>query len=67
MESSFHKPLKEAYKLVVLYFGITNASVIFQTMVNDILKDMRDVVVVYINEIQIFMKGKMRDKHDQIV
>ena len=47
---------REAYEPLVMYFGLCNFPATFQTMMNEIFTDMEDVVVVYIDDLMIFMK-----------
>ena len=50
-----------------MYFGLCNSPAIFQTIMNEIFMDMEDVVVVYINDLMIFMKMDNQEAHDKIV
>ena len=55
-----------AFELVVMYFGLMNNPATFQTMMNSIMQNFIDQgVVVYIDDILIFMK--MKEEHDRIV
>ena len=56
-----------SYEPLVMYFGLTNSPASFQTMMNNILKDLihEGVVVVYINDILIFTKTM--EGHKEIV
>ena len=45
-----------AYEPLVMYFRLCNFPATFQTMMNEIFMDMEDVVVVYIDDLMIFMK-----------
>ena len=53
-----------AYEPLVMFFSLCNSPATFQTMMNDIFHDM-PAVIVYINDILIFMKTK--EGHDEIV
>src|SRR6266699_2717072 len=45
------------FKYLILLFGLTNTSTIFQAIINHILKDFIDkIVVIYLNDIFIFNK-----------
>jgi len=46
------------YEPLVMFFGLTNSPATFQTMMNDIFKDLisEGVVVVYLDDILIFME-----------
>ena len=58
----------KTYKSTVMFFGQTNAPATFQTMMNDILDDLKANVVVYINDIMIFTKLEISEKkHDKLV
>jgi hypothetical protein len=56
-----HKPL-------VMYFGMTNSPATFQTMMDEILKDLKEgkVVVVYIDDILVFT-NKGKEHHREVV
>ena len=56
-----------AFEPLVMYFGLCNSSATFQVMMNEIFADMDDVVVVYINDLMIFMKTDNQAEHDRIV
>ena len=55
-----------SYKPLVMFFGLTNSPATFQTMMNEIFKDMIDegMVIIYINDILIYTK--MEAAHDEI-
>ncbi|XP_061912329.1 dehydrogenase/reductase (SDR family) member 7Cb isoform X2 [Entelurus aequoreus] len=54
------------YEYKVMPFGLTNAPAVFQTLVNDILRDMLDqFVVVYLDDILIFSRNPQ--EHQQHV
>ena len=55
-----------SYKPLVMFFGLTNSPATFQTMMNEIFKDMIDegMVIIYINDILIYTK--MEVAHDEI-
>ena len=40
-----------------MFFGLCNSPTTFQTMMNEIFADMEDVVVVYIDDIMILLRG----------
>ena len=56
-----------AFKPVVMYFRLMNSPATFQTMMNLIMQDLIDqgVVVVYIDDILIFMKTE--EEHNRII
>ena len=67
MEGSFHLLLQIIWTLV-MYFGLCNLPATFQAMMNEIFTDMDDVVVVvYINDLMIFIKTENQAKHNKIV
>jgi len=55
------------FKPLVMFFGITNSPVIFQTMMNDIFQNLivKGIVVIYLDNILIFTK--MEEEHAQAV
>ena len=55
------------FKLLVMFFGLTNSPVTFQNMMNDILKELIDEgkVLVYLDDILIFTKDL--DEHRRLV
>ena len=55
------------YELVVMFFGMTNLPVIFQGIVNEILRDIinRGKVVAFIDDVLI--KTETEKGHDEIV
>ena len=54
------------FELLVMFFGLTNSPATFQTMMNDIFKDLisEGVVVVYLDDILIFMETV--DEHRKV-
>ena len=56
-----------AFKLLVMFFGLCNSPSTFQTMMNKIFTDMKDIVVVYIDNIMIFTKTDDPKEHDKIM
>ncbi len=57
------------FEYTVVPFGLTNAPVVFQHLMNDIFRDyMDEFVVVYLDDILIFSKDQeIHDKHVQLV
>jgi len=55
------------FEPLVMFFGITNSLVIFQTMMNDIFQNfiVKGIVVIYLDNILIFTK--MEEEHAQAV
>ena len=51
---------------MVMFFGLCNSLAMFQTMMNEILANMEDVVVVYIDDIMIFTKGSLADHQAKV-
>src|SRR5882724_3706524 len=51
-----------------MFFGLTNSPATFQTMLNDIFKDLinEGVMTIYMDDILIF-GGQMKEKHHTIV
>ena len=56
-----------AFKPLVMFFDLCNSPSTFQTMMNKIFADMEDIVVVYIDNIMIFIKTDDPKKHDELV
>ena len=56
-----------SFKPLVMYFGLCNLPTTFQAMMNEIFTDMDDVVVVYIDDLMIFMKTENQAEHNKIV
>ncbi|KAG5735575.1 hypothetical protein E4T56_gene11169 [Termitomyces sp. T112] len=54
------------FKLLIMFFGLTNSSTTFQTMMNDIFQDLiaDSVVCVYLNNILIYTKTL--EEHHQV-
>ena len=52
------------YEFNVMSFGLTNASITFQILMNDIFRDLLDIcVIVYLDDILVYSKNK--DEHEQ--
>ena len=51
----FHTNYK-LFELLIIFFDMTNSSVIFQTMINDIFRDLKEkeIMIIYLNNILIF-------------
>ena len=58
---------EDTFKLIVIFFGLTNSLVTFQAIMNDLLRDMIEVgdVVVFINNIMV--ETETEEGHDSIV
>ena len=58
---------EDAYKLIVMFFGLTNLLAIFQMIMNNLLKDLIKIryVVAFINDIMIEMEIEKR--HNNIM
>jgi len=52
--------LKSIFELTVIFFGLTNLSVTFQTIINDLLRNMIEAkdVAIFINDVIIKMETK---------
>ncbi len=52
---------------MVMFFGLTNSLVMFQAMMNDLLRDLvvEEKVVVFIDDVMIAMETE--EGHDEIV
>ena len=55
------------FEPLVMFFGMTNSPATFQTMMNDIFRNLivEGIVVVYLDDILIFTKTK--EEHEQVV
>ena len=65
-KTAFHTN-HELFKLLVMFFSITNSLVIFQTMINNIFYDLiaEGIMLVYLDNILIFTRTL--EKHYQVV
>jgi len=59
--------LKESFEPTVMFFGLTNSLVTFQTMMNEILRDLINTgeVASFINDMIVGIEEE--EKHDKIV
>ena len=55
------------YESIVMFFGLTNLSATFQTMINDILRNLIDTrdVVAFMDDVLVGIENKK--KHNEIV
>ena len=55
------------YKSTVMFFGLTNSPVIFQAIINNILKDLIDTgdIAVFINDM--LVRTENEKKHNEVV
>ena len=56
-----------SFEPMVMYFGLCNSPVIFQTMMNEIFLDMDDAMVIYIDDLIIYTKTDNIQQHERIV
>jgi len=58
---------KVSFKPMVMFFGLTNSPVIFQAMINDLLRDkvVEEKIAVFIDDVIITMETE--ERHDEIV
>ena len=65
-KATFSMP-KGSFEPIVMFFGLTNSPTIFQTMINDLLRDLviEEKVVVFIDDVIIVTETK--EGHDEIV
>ena len=56
-----------AYEPIVMYFGLTNSSAIFQTMMNDLFKDLinQGDMVIFIDNI--LVATDIEERHNELV
>ena len=59
--------LEEAFEPTVMFFELTNSLAMFQTIMNDLLRDIieKGEVVIFINDIKITIETE--EGHDEIV
>jgi len=59
--------LEGSFEPMVMFFGLTNSLAMFQTMMNDLLRDLvvEEKVAVFIDDVMIAMETK--EGHDEIV
>jgi len=57
----------KVYEPTIMFFGLTNSSVTFQVIINDILRNLIDIgdIAIFINNILVEIKNKKR--YDKIV
>jgi len=65
-KAAFHTN-RGLFEPFVMFFGMTNSSATFQTMMNDIFRTLiaKGIVVVYLDDILIFTE--MEEEHEQVV
>ena len=65
-KAAFSTP-EGSFEPTVMFFGLTNSPAIFQTMMNDLLRDLvvEEKVVVFINDVMIATETE--ERHDEIV
>ena len=56
-----------AYESMVMYFDMTNSPPTFQQMMNDIFNDLYAVLIIYLDDLMVFTKGKSQQEHEAIV
>ena len=56
-----------SYKPVVIFFGMTNSPVTFQSMMNEILRDMINEGKVAVFVDNVLIRTKTEKRHDELV
>ena len=58
---------ERSFEPTIMFFGLTNSPVIFQTMMNDLLRDLvvEEKIVVFIDDIMVATETE--ERHDEIV
>ena len=58
---------ERSFEPIVMFFGLTNSPVIFQAIMNDLLRDLvvEEKVAVFIDDVMVAMETK--EGHDEIV
>jgi len=59
--------LEGAFELIVMFFGLTNSPATFQTMMNDLLKDMIEAGDVATFSDNMIVGMETEERHDKIV
>ena len=59
--------LEGAFELMIMFFGLTNSPATFQTMMNDLLKDMIEAGNVATFSNNVIVRIETEKKHDKIV
>ena len=58
---------KGMFKPLVMFFGLTNSPVMFQSMMNELFKDLIDTGLVFIYMDNILIATKMMEQHRELV
>jgi len=58
---------ERSFEPIVMFFGLTNSPVIFQAIMNDLLRDLvvEEKVAVFIDDVMVAIETK--EEHDEIV
>ena len=58
---------EEAFEPTVMFFGLTNSPATFQTMINELLRDLINMekVVVFIDDV--IVETESKERHDKLV
>ena len=56
-----------SFKPLVIFFGLCNSPRTFQTIMNEIFADMKDICIVYINDLMIFTKSDSKEEKDKVM
>ena len=57
----------DSFEPSVMFFGLCNSPRMFQVIINEIFTNMKDVCIIYIDNLMIFTKSNSKKEHNKVM